>query len=77
MCQRFDVTEYLENFLVLGVKSLNEHSTSTCIQFYSGSQFPISSRTDAILRPCLVPNKFCKIFQIPRHIEYLDACMEY
>jgi len=27
--------------------------------------------------PCLVPKKFCRIFQIPRHIEYLDACMEY
>ena len=29
------------------------------------------------LRPCLVPQKFCKIFQIPRHIESLDVCMEY
>jgi len=28
-------------------------------------------------RPCLVPKKFCKIFQILRHIESLDACMEY
>ena len=27
--------------------------------------------------PCLVPKKFCKIFQIPRHIESLDVCMEY
>ena len=27
--------------------------------------------------PCLVPKKFCKIFQIPRHIESLDACVEY
>jgi len=25
----------------------------------------------------LVPKKFCKIFQIPRHIESLDACIEY
>ena len=23
------------------------------------------------------PEKFCKIFHIPRHIEFLDACMEY
>jgi len=29
------------------------------------------------LRPCLVPRKFCKIFHIPRHIESLDAYMEY
>ena len=29
------------------------------------------------LRPCLVPKKICKIFQILRHIESLDACMEY
>ena len=29
------------------------------------------------LRPCLVPKKFCKIFQIPRHIESLDVCMKY
>ena len=29
------------------------------------------------LRPCLVSKKFCKIFQIPRHIESLDACIEY
>ena len=29
------------------------------------------------LRPCLVPKKFYKIFQILRHIESLDACMEY
>jgi len=29
------------------------------------------------LRPCLVPEKFCKIFQISRHIESLDICMEY
>ena len=28
-------------------------------------------------RPCLIPEKFCKIFQIPRHIESLDACMKY
>jgi len=27
--------------------------------------------------PCLVPSKFCKIFYILRHIESLDACMEY
>jgi len=27
--------------------------------------------------PCLVPKKFCKIFQIPRHIESLDTCMKY
>jgi hypothetical protein len=30
-----------------------------------------------LLRPCLVPRKFCKIFQILRHIESLDTCMEY
>jgi hypothetical protein len=30
-----------------------------------------------LLRPCLVPRKFCKIFQIPRHIESLDACMKH
>ena len=29
------------------------------------------------LRPRLVPRNFCKIFHIPRHIESLDACMEY
>ena len=29
------------------------------------------------LRPCLVPEKFCKIFQILRHIESLGACMKY
>ena len=28
-------------------------------------------------RPCLVPKKFSKIFQISRHIESLDTCMEY
>ena len=28
-------------------------------------------------RPCLVPQKFCKIFQISRHIEFLNVCMEY
>jgi len=27
--------------------------------------------------PCLVPQKFFKIFQIPRHIESLDVCIEY
>jgi len=29
------------------------------------------------LRPCLVPKKFCKIFQISSHIESLDTCMKY
>jgi hypothetical protein len=29
------------------------------------------------IRPCLLPKKFYKIFQIPRHIESLEACMEY
>ena len=29
------------------------------------------------LGPCLLPKKFCKIFQIPRHIKSLDACIEY
>jgi len=29
------------------------------------------------LRPYLVPEKFCKIFQIPHHIESLDVCIEY
>jgi len=33
--------------------------------------------TQALFRPCLLPKKFCKIFQILRHIESLDACMEY
>ena len=28
-------------------------------------------------RPCLVPQKFCKTFHIPRHIESLDVCMKY
>ena len=28
-------------------------------------------------RSCLVPQKFCKIFHILRHIESLDVCMEY
>ena len=28
-------------------------------------------------RPCLVPKKFYKIFQISRHIESLDAYIEY
>jgi len=32
---------------------------------------------DSILRPCLLPRKFCKIFHIPRHIESLDVYMEY
>ena len=27
--------------------------------------------------PCLVPKKFCKIFQISRHIESLHVCLEY
>jgi len=27
------------------------------------------------LRPCLVPQKFCKIFQILHHIEFLNVCM--
>jgi len=31
----------------------------------------------APFRPCLVPKKFCKIFQISHHIESLDICMEY
>jgi hypothetical protein len=34
-------------------------------------------RPSSVLRPCLVPEKFCKIFQISRGIESLDACMEY
>jgi len=29
------------------------------------------------VRTCLVRRKFCKIFQISRHIESLDACMKY
>jgi len=29
------------------------------------------------VRPCLVPQKFYKIFKIPRHIESLGVCMEY
>ena len=28
-------------------------------------------------RPCLVTQKFCKNFQILRHIESLDVCMKY
>jgi hypothetical protein len=31
----------------------------------------------ASLRSCLVPRKFCKIIQIPRHIESLDTCMRH
>ena len=30
-----------------------------------------------LLRPSLVPKKFCKIFQILRHIKSLDTCMKY
>ena len=31
----------------------------------------------ACLGPCLLHKKFCKIFQISRHIESLDVCMKY
>ena len=31
----------------------------------------------AAFGPCLLPRKFYKIFHILRHIESLDACMEY
>ena len=34
-------------------------------------------RLSTRLAPCLVPRKFYKIFHIFRHIESLDACMEY
>jgi len=30
-----------------------------------------------LLRPCLLPPKNTKFFKILRHIESLDACMEY
>ena len=36
-----------------------------------------STYVSNLLRPCLVPEKFCKIFQIFRHIESLDTCIEY
>jgi hypothetical protein len=48
----------------------------------SGAQFkqliqlrPHAYRT--ILRAGLFPRKFCKIFQISRHIESLDTCMKH
>ena len=34
-------------------------------------------RVDGSLGPCLVHKKFCKIFQILRHIKSLDACIKY
>ena len=36
-----------------------------------------SAGTRPLFRPCLVPKRFCKIFQISRHIKSLDACMKY
>jgi len=33
--------------------------------------------TVVYIGPCLVSRKFCKIFQISRHIESLDTCIEY
>jgi hypothetical protein len=51
---------------------------------HSGSLLPSREKDDidlehriSTLGPCLVPQKFYKIFQIPRHIESLDVCMEY
>jgi hypothetical protein len=43
------------------------HNSLICIMI--GSRSPT-----ILLRPCLVPQKFYKIFQIPRHIESLDTC---
>ena len=39
--------------------------------------FNFSRKYKIMLGPCLVSKKFCKIFQILRHIESLNACMEY
>ena len=48
-----------------GEKSGKMRSLAACLRIFF------------FLRPCLVPKKICKIFQIPRHIESLDACMKY
>jgi len=41
------------------------------------AQIEIIENQNARTGPCLVPKKFYKIFQIPRHIESLDTCMKY
>jgi hypothetical protein len=43
--------------------------------FSNASSFSIFQLRN--VRPCLVSQKFCKIFQIPRHIESLNTCMKY
>jgi len=63
----------------LTVTDMHHQGTSTemlCIFYYlyQAMFFFIKSFTH---RPCLVPEKFYKIFQIPRHIKSLDTCMEY
>jgi len=37
----------------------------------------LERRGGAKYRPCLVSQKFYKIFQILHHIEYLDVCIKY
>jgi len=46
-----------------------------CPRFFSHSL--IMGWPCQLLGPCLVPKKFYKIFYILRHIESLDACIEY
>jgi hypothetical protein len=49
---------------------------SAAVRFCSRKQ-SVSSLPPVSPWPCLVPKKFCKIFQIPRHIESLDTCIKY
>ena len=44
---------------------------------HASSEMSPPHRDFEAIQPCLVPEKNCKIFQISRHIESLDVCMEY
>jgi hypothetical protein len=48
--------------------------TKEAVVLCSDSSFFMISKH---LRPCLVAKNFAKFFNIPRHIESLDACMKH
>ena len=54
-------------------KARRGRATQSRVRLAHGLDIP----SRALFRLCLVSEKFYKIFQISRHIESLDVCMEY
>jgi len=73
----YDDMEFYKFGLCLSRYSKWVFCMDTVLETYFRFGFPNESSVGDSIRPLFSSKKFCKIFQISRHIKSLDTCMKY